>query len=83
VNVLRSLKWPGAVTVAKSGKFVGIYLGDGVKMGDCSFNPTTPPEVMPDPDEQKEMPEPTPLHEPVAVAEPETQAEGDGEADDA
>ena len=28
-NVLRSLRWPGAVTVAKGGKFVNIYIGGG------------------------------------------------------
>lgn len=45
VNVLRSLRWPGAVTVAKGGKFTNIYVGYGLKRGDPSFNPTEPPEV--------------------------------------
>ena len=56
--MLKSLKWPGAVTCAKGGKFVGIYVGDGVKYGDCSYNPTEPPEVQADPQEQNENPEP-------------------------
>jgi hypothetical protein len=67
--------------VAKGGKFVGIYVGDGVKKGDTSFNPTEPPEVQSDPSEQVENPEPTPLHEPVAAPEPETQAEAPEEED--
>ena len=49
VNVLRSLKWPGAVTVSKGGKFHSIYVGYGLKRGDASFNPTEPPEVQADP----------------------------------
>ena len=33
VNVLRSLRWPGAVTVSKGGKFTSIYVGYGLKRG--------------------------------------------------
>ena len=60
VNVIRSLRWPGALTVAKGGEFCCIYVGDGLKKGDPSFNPTEPPEVMDDPIGQGEEPEPTP-----------------------
>lgn len=49
VNIIRSLRWPGAVTVSKGGKFCSIYVGDGIKSGDSSFNPTEPPEVQSDP----------------------------------
>lgn len=34
VNVLRSLRWPGAVTVSKGGKFTNVYVGNGLKRGD-------------------------------------------------
>jgi hypothetical protein len=61
VNVIRSLRWPGAVTVAKGGKFTNIYVGYGLKRGDPSFNPVEPPMVLSDPTDQSEMPEPTPL----------------------
>jgi len=61
VNVLKSLRWPGALTVAKGGKFTSIYVGYGMKRGDPSYNPTEPPEVQKDPLDQAEMPEPTPL----------------------
>jgi len=58
VNVLTSLRWPGALTVAKGGKFVSIYVGDGNKKGDFSFNPTETPEVQADPKDQESQPEP-------------------------
>ena len=77
--MIKSLRWPGAITVAKSGKFCSIYVGDGVKWGDVSYNPTEPPEVMEDPPQQEEQPEPTPLESPreiVAEAEGEEGEEG-------
>jgi len=46
---MKSLRWPGAVTVAKGGKFSSIYVGDGCKRGDYSFNPIDTPEVCVDP----------------------------------
>jgi hypothetical protein len=50
--------------VAKGGKFTSIYVGYGLKKGDSSYNPTEPPEVQKDPEDQNEMPEPTPLNAP-------------------
>jgi len=75
VNVLRSLRWPGAVTVSKGGKFTNVYVGYGIKRGDQSFNPTDPPEVLKDPQDQPEQPEPTPLHPPEEPVEDDTDAE--------
>ena len=69
VNVIRSLRWPGAVTVSKGGKHTSIYVGYGLKKGDPSYNPTEPPIVQTDPPEEEERPEPTPLTEPPAQAE--------------
>lgn len=44
--VVKSLRWPGAITVAKGGKApCSIYVGDGIKKGDFSYYPTEPPEV--------------------------------------
>ena len=37
VNVIRSLRWPGAITVAKGGKFCNFYVGYGLKKGDSSY----------------------------------------------
>lgn len=75
VNVLRSLRWPGAVTVAQNSKFANIYVGYGLKKGDTCFNPVEPPEIMRDPADQLEMPEPTPLVAPEQLPEPDTEAE--------
>jgi hypothetical protein len=43
--VIKSLRWPGAVTVAKGGKYCNFNLGYGMKKGDSSYQPTEPPEV--------------------------------------
>jgi radial spoke head protein 4A len=72
VNVLKSLRWPGALTVSQSGKFANIYVGHGLKRGDVSFNPTEPPEVQKDPVDLMEQPEPTPLIAPELEPEPDT-----------
>lgn len=58
INFLQSIRWPGSVTVAKGGIYCSIYVGDGIKRGDTSFNPTEPPEVMKDPYDSPEQPEP-------------------------
>lgn len=52
--VIKSLRWPGAVTVSKSGKFCSIYVGDGLKFGGISYFPIEPPEVQSDPVDQSE-----------------------------
>lgn len=57
VNVIKSLRWPGALTVQQSGKYASIYVGYGLKRGDVCFNPTEPPEVQRDPVDQTEQPE--------------------------
>lgn len=78
VNVIRSLRWPGAVTVSKGGKFTSVYVGYGIKRGDPSYNPTEPPDVQQDPIDQTEMPEPTPQNPPKEQVEPDTDKK-DGE----
>jgi len=54
VNVIRSLRWPGAVTVSRGGKFTSVYVGYGLKKGGSCFNPTTPPPVCSEPKDQTE-----------------------------
>ena len=44
-------------------------MGDGLKRGAASYNPTQPPMVQADPGHREEQPEPTPLHEPVVEEE--------------
>ena len=84
VNVIKSLRWPGSITVAKSGKFCTVYVGWGLKKGDPSYQPIEPPEVQADPDDQAEMPEPNPLEAPVEPLEIDTDADekGSGDEDD-
>ena len=81
VNVIKSIRWPGAVTVAKGGKFCCIYVGYGLKKGDPSYNPIEPPEVCQDPEEEEDQPEPNPPTEPPTDIEPNTDAP-DGNPDD-
>jgi hypothetical protein len=55
-----------------------------LKKGDTCFNPIEPPEIMRDPTDQGEQPEPTPLTAPEQLPEPDTEAEkkkaeGDGD----
>ena len=45
VNVIKSVRWPGSVTVSKGGKCTTVYVGYGLKKGDPSLNPTIPPSV--------------------------------------
>ena len=75
VNVIKSLRWPGAVTVSKAGKCTSVYVGFGLKKGDPSYNPTEPPNVQEDPEEDSEMPEPNPLTPPEVQDEEDTMAE--------
>ena len=48
-NVVKSLRWPGAVTVAKGGEYCSIYIGDGLKRGDPSYNPLQPEDLQTEP----------------------------------
>ncbi len=81
--VIKSLAWPGALTVSKGGKYVNIYMGYGIKHQDTPWNPISPPNVNADPQSKIEKPEPTPLVAPAEPLEPLTQnennAEGEGE----
>lgn len=72
VNVIRSLRWPGSITVSKGGKCTTVYVGYGMKKGDPSYNPIEPPVVQSDPADENEMPEPNPATEPEVKVEEET-----------
>ena len=77
INVIRSLRWPGAITVSKGGKCTSIYVGYGLKKGDPSYNPVEPPMVAADPDEDVEQPEPYPLTAPEDPVDPDTKENED------
>lgn len=79
--MLKSLRWKGATTVSQNGQWGSIYIGYGVKTGDVCFNPTTPEDILDDPPEAVEQPEPTPLEAPPQPVQ-EAQNEGEGENQD-
>merc|ERR1712113_84894 len=79
VTAVKSLIWPGAVTVAQGSKFANIYVGYGLKCGTLvplnkdtglqlphtsPFLPLEPGEIMTEPkDEMNENEEPNPQQE--------------------
>ena len=80
--MIRSLRWPGALTVTKNGEFCSIYVGDGLKRGGQSYTPIEPPEVQSDPFDLEENPEPTPKEEPEEPDEPDTDKENQPEGEE-
>lgn len=78
-TVIRNLRWPGSVTVYKNGKWVNFYLGYGIKKTDPVFVPIAPPDVLVDPEDPSEQPEPTPLEAPEEL---ESDSEEEKKADE-
>lgn len=64
VVVLKSLRWPGAITCWKGTQQYTIYVGNGLKNESQSYYPVFPPMIPADPIDQAEQPEPTPLQAP-------------------
>lgn len=50
--VVKSLQWPGAHTFFTSGRWMSIYVGDGLKYEQKSFYPVFPPVIREDPVEK-------------------------------
>ena len=71
VVVIRSLRWPGCYTCFKGGRWMQVYIGDGLKNEPKSYYPVFPPEVPTDPVDLEEQPEPTPLVDDAPPAEEE------------
>jgi hypothetical protein len=69
------------VTVSKGGKFTSIYVGYGLKRGGATKNPVEPGEVIADPVEPKEEPEPQ-GKDPAEVKAAEEGQDEDGEDQD-
>lgn len=78
VVVVRNYHWPGAFSFFNNGNVQQIYLGSGQKFTQETSNfPENPPQVMDDPEEYENGPEPTPLKAPPIVEEkPEGEADG-------
>jgi len=80
--VLRSLTWPGAVSIYNKGEITQIYVGSGLKLEDRSQSssqnfPLSPPVLNLDPEEY-ELSE-DPKDEPVPEEKPAEGEEGDQE----
>jgi hypothetical protein len=63
-----------------------MYIGYGIKTGDVCFNPTSPQDILNDPEEPIEQPEPTPLQAPPVIQQqeqPNPEGEGDNNGDEA
>jgi len=56
VVAVKSMVWPGAVTVCRNGEFVSVYMGYGHKVG--TYFPVAPPEVLDEPEDFEDGPEP-------------------------
>ena len=65
VVVVRSLLWPGAYSFYYKGEVKQVYLGSGHKFERAGqYYPVQPPQVLEDPEEYQDGPEPTPLEAP-------------------
>jgi len=58
VTCMRSLTWPGAVTVVQSSNMVQLYVGYGLPAAEPDFFPSMLPDVRDEPEELVEQPEP-------------------------
>ena len=52
VVVVKSLQWPGAFTFFSQGKWLQVYVGDGLKYEQKTFYPVFPPMIRDDPMEK-------------------------------
>merc|ERR1712039_874544 len=58
VTYVRSLTWPGAVTVARGARFLNCYIGYGMQAGEPDFFPPAPPDVQEEPADEGEQLQP-------------------------
>merc|ERR1711953_734900 len=70
VTCLRSLTWPGSVTVAQHANMVSLYVGYGLAAKAPDFFPSMLPDVQEEPEDPIEQVEPQPIDGPPPVEEP-------------
>lgn len=76
VTCIRSLTWPGAVTVTRGGSFINFYVGYGLPEPEREFFPPEPPDVQEEPDDAGEQLQPPGTEE---VEDPSAEAEAEAE----
>ena len=69
IVVVKSLIWPGSYNFFTQGKWMQVYLGDGLKFDCKNYFPVHAPKVWNDPEELFCMPEPNPTPERLAQIE--------------
>mmetsp|Transcript_11274 Transcript_11274/g.25876 ORF Transcript_11274/g.25876 Transcript_11274/m.25876 type:complete len:491 (-) Transcript_11274:105-1577(-) len=92
VTAVKSLIWPGAVTVAQGQKFANIYIGYGMKSGSlvppdpktglplagtAPFMPLAPDDIMEEPQDLEEQDEPNPQEDDAVSDQGSVDAEED------
>lgn len=79
--VVRSLVWPGAITFYFQGRVISLYVGNSHKWEyGKHFFPVVTPEILGDPDDYEDGPEPNPLDAPE---DEQAAEEGAGEGEEA
>lgn len=58
ITCIRSLTWPGAVSVVQGSNLVPLYVGYGLAAGEPDFFPSMLPDVQDEPEDVDEQPEP-------------------------
>lgn len=58
VTCLRSLTWPGAVTVSRGTNYASLYVGYGLQAGAPDFFPPAPLDIQDEPEDHGEVQEP-------------------------
>jgi len=52
VIVVKSLRWPGAYSFFTQGRWLQVYVGDGLKYENVTYYPVYPPTICKDPIER-------------------------------
>ncbi|PFH38498.1 radial spokehead family protein [Besnoitia besnoiti] len=82
VVVMKSMRWPGAVTVYQNKKFTNVYVGYGIKAWLNPFFPVAPDDVQEDPEDLEEQPEPQPQDDELSDGASQENDEANEEDDD-
>mmetsp|Transcript_63694 Transcript_63694/g.73021 ORF Transcript_63694/g.73021 Transcript_63694/m.73021 type:complete len:468 (+) Transcript_63694:57-1460(+) len=82
VCIMKSLRWPGALTAAQNGKWANIYVGYGTKHGSLAFEPQDCEPILDEPDDRAGYPEPNHKDPPKVEGEEGEEGGEEGEGED-